>query len=69
MKFLKQQKAYVSDHTQFIQQLKDKNPGMEDRQRQGRSLLWDKEPLSLDEMRRRAESRVRQNAYVYQSKV
>ena len=60
---------YESDHTKFIKELKQKLPGMEERQQAGRSLLWDKAPLSLDEQRRVAESRLRQNAYPYQSKL
>jgi len=69
MKFLKQHSLYESDHTLFIKKLKEQNPQIEEGQRQGRALLWDKAPLTLDEQQRRAESRVRQNAYVYQSKV
>lgn len=69
MKFLKQHSMYESDHTLFIKQLKQQNPGMEEGQRAGRALLWDKAPLTLDEQRRRAESRVKQQAYVYQTKV
>jgi hypothetical protein len=60
---------YESEHTKFINELKAKNPAMEAGQVEGRSLLWDKAPLSLDEQRRVAESRIRQQAYVYQSKV
>ena len=60
---------YESDHTKFIKELKDKTPGMEERQQEGRNLLWDKAPISLDEQRRVAESRIRQQAYVYQNKV
>ena len=59
---------YESEHTKFIKQLKEKTPGMEERQQAGRSLLWDKAPLSLDEQRRINESRIRQQAYVYQTK-
>ena len=59
---------YESEHTKFIKQLKEKNPGMEERQQAGRALLWDKAPLSLDEQRRINESRIRQQAYVYQTK-
>ena len=69
MKFLKQHSLYESDHTLFIKKLKEQNPQIEEGQRQGRALLWDKAPLTLDEQQRRAESRVRQNAYVYQTKV
>ena len=60
---------YESDHTKFIKELKEKTPGMDERQVAGRALLWDKAPLSLDEQRRIAESRLRQNAYPYQTKV
>ncbi|MBW8900746.1 MAG: DUF3460 family protein [Massilia sp.] len=60
---------YESEHTKFIKELKAKTPGMEERQQAGRSLLWDKAPLSLDEQRRVAESRLRQQAYPYQTKV
>jgi len=60
---------YESDHTKFIKELKEKNPGMDERQVAGRSLLWDKSPLSLDEQRRIEESRLRQQAYPYQTKV
>jgi hypothetical protein len=60
---------YESDHTKFIKELKDKTPGMDERQVEGRALLWDKAPLSLDEQRRIAESRLRQQAYPYQTKV
>ncbi|MFS2024440.1 DUF3460 family protein [Massilia sp. CT11-137] len=60
---------YESEHTKFIKELKEKTPGMEERQQAGRSLLWDKAPLSLDEQRRIAESRLRQQAYPYQTKV
>jgi hypothetical protein len=60
---------YESDHTKFIKDLKAKTPGMEERQVAGRALLWDKSPLSLDEQRRAEESRLRQQAYPYQTKV
>jgi hypothetical protein len=33
---------YQSDATQFIDQLKAKQPDLEARQRAGRALLWDK---------------------------
>jgi hypothetical protein len=69
MKLSKQHSLYESEHTKFIKELKASSPGMEEGQQVGRSLLWDKAPLSLDEQRRAAESRIRQQAYVYQSKV
>jgi hypothetical protein len=69
MKLSKQHSMYESEHTKFINELKAQTPGMEQGQQAGRSLLWDKAPLSLDEQKRLAESRVRQQAYVYQTKV
>nr|WP_314544097.1 DUF3460 family protein [uncultured Massilia sp.] len=65
----KKQSMYESDHTKFIKELKEKTPGMEERQQAGRALLWDKAPTSLEEQRRVAESRLRQQAYPYQTKV
>lgn len=61
--------GYVSDHTKFIEELKAKTPGMEQRQQEGRSLLWDKAPISLEEEERVRQSRLRQQAYPYQTKV
>ena len=61
--------GYVSDHTKFIDELKSTTPGIEERQQEGRSLLWDKLPISLDEEERLKQSRLRQGAYPYQNKV
>jgi hypothetical protein len=56
---------YQSDITQFINQLKDKKPTLEEEQRRGRALLWDKQPIDLDERQRQQQSRVQQTSYVY----
>jgi len=40
---------YLSDITQFINQMKEQKPSLEAEQRQGRALLWDKQPIDLDE--------------------
>lgn len=69
MKFSKQHSMYESDHTKFIAELKAKNPAIEEGQRAGRALLWDKAPTALTEQDRTAESRVKQQAYVYQNKL
>lgn len=66
---LKQHSRYESEITRFIKELKEKNPQLEEQQREGRARLWDKEPLDLDARRRTEESRVKQQAYVYQNKV
>ena len=66
MKFTKQHQLYESEITRFIKDLKQKNPEIELKQQIGRSLLWDKTPIDLDTQRRFNESRIKQEAYVYQ---
>ncbi|SAK50690.1 hypothetical protein AWB79_01653 [Caballeronia hypogeia] len=56
---------YQSDITQFINQLKEQKPSLEEEQRSGRSLLWDKQPIDLDERSQQQQSRVKQTSYVY----
>jgi hypothetical protein len=68
MKFSKQYSGYESEITKFIKDLKQKNPEIEVKQRNGRALLWDKAPLDLDAMERTKESSVKQQPYVYQNK-
>ena len=60
---------YVSEFTHFIDDLKEKNPQIVADQKRGRALWWDKKPLSAEEVEHRSESRVRQNGYVYQTKL
>lgn len=69
MKFTKQHQRYESEATKFLKDLKQKNPKLEEDQRTGRALLWDKPEIDLDTAERNAESRVRQQAYVYQNKL
>ncbi len=61
-------KQYESDHTKFIRELKEKKPYLDEQQRANRAILWDKAPLDLDEFERTKQSRVKQQAYVYQNK-
>jgi Protein of unknown function (DUF3460) len=61
-------KPYKSDVTSFIETLKAEKPTLEREQREGRALLWDK-PQDRDAQADYAESRVPQQAYVYQTKV
>ncbi|MBC3879800.1 DUF3460 family protein [Undibacterium sp. LX40W] len=68
MKFSKQFSLYQSEATQFINGLKEASPHLEQSQRDGRALLWDKSPIDLDNQRRLADARINQQAYVYQSK-
>lgn len=59
-------KAYESDVTQFLRDLKSSRPHLEAEQRKGRSLLWDK-PQD-PELREQFEAgRVAQRPYVYQT--
>lgn len=60
---------YESEITKFIHELRQKKPGLEERQRQGRALLWDKKPINLDERQRQLAARVPQQPYVYQTKL
>ncbi|APW47268.1 DUF3460 family protein [Rhodoferax antarcticus] len=57
---------YESEVTQFIKELKAKNPAIEEGQRQGRSLLWDK-AVDRDAWREFRAAQVAQQPYVYQS--
>jgi hypothetical protein len=59
---------YESEASQFINELKKNNPKLEESQRAGRALLWDKAPIDLDLKKRTEESRVMQQSYVYQNK-
>jgi len=59
-------KPYKSDTTSFIESLKAKKPSLEDEQRAGRALLWDKR-VDLDAQADNDDSRVSQQPYVYQT--
>lgn len=68
MKLSKQFSRYESEITRFIKDLKEKNPKLEEQQRAGRALLWDKAPLDLDARDRAEQSSIKQQPYVYQNK-
>jgi hypothetical protein len=57
---------YQSDVTQFITQLKAKDPALEAKQREGRELLWDKTVSRSDWSEYRA-AKVAQKPYAYQT--
>ena len=61
-------KAYKSDTTSFIEELKAKKPTLEAEQRRGRALLWDK-ALDRDAQAEYGEAKVPQQPYVYQTKI
>lgn len=58
--------SYRSDITDFIESLKERDPGLEARQRAGRARYWDKEldPEVLEAFR---QAQVAQKPYVYQT--
>lgn len=60
-------KAYTSDVTSFIKEMKAAKPTLENEQRQGRALLWDKR-IDLNAQAEYGDSTVRQQSYVYQTK-
>lgn len=60
-------KPYQSEATQFIESLKKTDPKLEEKQRQGRALLWDK-PQDRQAQAEWNEARVEQQPYVYQTK-
>ena len=57
---------YTSETTQFIEQLKQAKPDLDQRQRQGRALLWDKQ-IDRDLQEEFSEASVPQKPYVYQT--
>jgi hypothetical protein len=61
-------KPYKSDVTQFIEELKAGKPTLEEEQRAGRALLWDRR-IDRDAQAEYGEARVPQQPYVYQTKV
>ncbi len=60
-------KPYTSDVTQFIEQLKTQRPSLEQEQRKGRALLWDRQ-LDRTALAEWQDAAVPQQPYVYQTK-
>jgi hypothetical protein len=61
-------KMYESDITRFIRELKQQKPYLDEAQKTARAIWWDK-PQDTETQQRNKESRVPQQAYVYQNKV
>ncbi|MCU0774142.1 MAG: DUF3460 family protein [Ideonella sp.] len=59
-------KPYKSDVTQFIDELKARRPTLEQEQKAGRALLWDRD-LDADQQAEYEAARVPQQPYVYQT--
>jgi hypothetical protein len=60
-------KPYKSDVSSFIDDLKAKKPTLEDEQRRGRAIWWDRR-IDLQAETEYEDARVRQQPYVYQTK-
>ena len=60
-------RSYESDHTRFIRELMDKNPRLEQEQKKGRAIWWDKRPRDLADRDVMDTGKVAQQAYVYQN--
>lgn len=60
-------KPYKSEITQFIDELKAKKPTLEQEQRAGRALLWDR-PIDPEWQAEFQAGKVPQQPYVYQTK-
>jgi len=60
-------KHYKSDVTAFIEKLKADKPTLEEEQRDGRALLWDKR-IDRDAQAEYDDAKVPQQPYVYQTK-
>ncbi|MFT3802993.1 MAG: DUF3460 family protein [Burkholderiaceae bacterium] len=58
---------YESEITVFLRELKKQRPQIEQAQREGRALWWDR-PQDLDTNARDKASKVPQQPYVYQIK-
>lgn len=61
-------KTYESEFTLFVRELKRQQPQLEAEQRKSRSIWWDHKQ-DQDAIARAKQSRVEQQAYVYQNKV
>lgn len=60
-------KPYKSEASQFIDSLKAKDATLEQRQRDGRNLLWDR-AIDREALAEYSDARVAQQPYVYQTK-
>ena len=59
-------KPYKSDVTSFIDELRARKPTLEQEQRAGRALLWDR-AIDRDGQQQAQAARVPQQPYVYQT--
>lgn len=57
-------RSYISEATTFIQSLKANNPQLEQSQRDGRALLWDK-LINLSDLANQSNNKLPNRSYVY----
>ena len=55
---------YESEHTKFMRELLNKNPGLVEKQKEARAIWWDKK-LDKEERKRFKDSSISQKSYVY----
>ena len=60
--------SYESEFTKFLREFRQQRPELEAEQRISRAIWWD-HAQDLETAERARESRVKQQAYVYQNKV
>ena len=58
--------AYESEFTQFLNEWKQRDPAIQEGQRVGLALRWDKSPSDLEDLRPSASSALKRSAYVYE---
>jgi hypothetical protein len=56
---------YESEHTKFMRELLAQKPELAQKQREARSIWWDKPPRELAEERVMDQGRIAQSPYVY----
>ncbi len=59
---------YESEITKFIRELKTARPHLEEEQRKGRAIWWDKKPLDMKEVGEQNAATVPQQPYPYATK-
>ncbi len=60
--------TYESEFTKFMREWKQQRPQLEAEQRKSRAIWWEHKQ-DLETLEREQQSRVKQQAYVYQTKV
>ncbi|HJV79523.1 DUF3460 family protein [Noviherbaspirillum sp.] len=62
---MKHYRNYESEFSTFLRDLKQDQPEIDKGQRDGRKLLWDKPPISPDELQLAMHSEVKMQPYIY----